>query len=149
MCPQRARRRAHDAGALARGDADPARLGAERFVEVGPGRVLTGLAKRTLSGVELVMPERRCSRPAPALPAGLTLRAAAIAVGGTALPDRRVTSAELADRLGVTEDWIVTRTGIRERRQAGPDERLSDYATRAGAQRPGGRGGGCRRCSIS
>jgi [acyl-carrier-protein] S-malonyltransferase len=30
------------------------RMGAGRFVEVGPGRVLTGLAKRTLSGVELV-----------------------------------------------------------------------------------------------
>jgi [acyl-carrier-protein] S-malonyltransferase len=29
-------------------------LGAERFVDVGPGRVLTGLAKRTVSGVELV-----------------------------------------------------------------------------------------------
>ncbi len=29
-------------------------LGAGRFVEVGPGRVLTGLAKRTLSDVELV-----------------------------------------------------------------------------------------------
>ncbi len=29
-------------------------LGATRFVEVGPGRVLTGLAKRTLSDVELV-----------------------------------------------------------------------------------------------
>jgi acyl transferase domain-containing protein len=29
-------------------------LGADRFVEVGPGRVLTGLAKRTLSDVELV-----------------------------------------------------------------------------------------------
>jgi malonyl CoA-acyl carrier protein transacylase len=28
--------------------------GVERFVEVGPGKVLTGLAKRTLSGVELV-----------------------------------------------------------------------------------------------
>ncbi|MEO8968202.1 MAG: ACP S-malonyltransferase [Solirubrobacteraceae bacterium] len=28
--------------------------GAGRFVEVGPGRVLTGLAKRTLKGVELV-----------------------------------------------------------------------------------------------
>jgi [acyl-carrier-protein] S-malonyltransferase len=28
--------------------------GAERFVEVGPGRVLSGLAKRTLEGVELV-----------------------------------------------------------------------------------------------
>ena len=30
------------------------RLGAERFIEVGPGRTLTGLAKRTLSDVELV-----------------------------------------------------------------------------------------------
>jgi malonyl CoA-acyl carrier protein transacylase len=29
-------------------------LGTERFVEVGPGRVLTGLAKRTLRDVELV-----------------------------------------------------------------------------------------------
>ncbi|MBV9424201.1 MAG: ACP S-malonyltransferase [Solirubrobacterales bacterium] len=29
-------------------------LGADRFVEVGPGRVLTGLAKRTLRDVELV-----------------------------------------------------------------------------------------------
>jgi malonyl CoA-acyl carrier protein transacylase len=29
------------------------RLGAERFLEVGPGRVLTGLVKRTLSDVEL------------------------------------------------------------------------------------------------
>lgn len=31
-----------------------AQLGAGRFVEVGPGRVLTGLLKRTLSDVELV-----------------------------------------------------------------------------------------------
>jgi [acyl-carrier-protein] S-malonyltransferase len=29
-------------------------LGAGRFVETGPGRVLTGLAKRTLADVELV-----------------------------------------------------------------------------------------------
>jgi [acyl-carrier-protein] S-malonyltransferase len=29
-------------------------LGAQRFVDVGPGRILTGLAKRTLTGVELV-----------------------------------------------------------------------------------------------
>jgi 3-oxoacyl-[acyl-carrier-protein] synthase-3 len=50
----------------------------------------------------------------------------------TELPPGRLTSAELAERLGVTEDWIVSRTGIHERPVAGPDERLSDYAARAG-----------------
>ncbi len=30
------------------------RLGAERLIEVGPGRILTGLAKRTLQDVELI-----------------------------------------------------------------------------------------------
>jgi 3-oxoacyl-[acyl-carrier-protein] synthase III len=65
--------------------------------------------------------------------AGLTLTPAAILSVATALPPERLTNAELADRLGVTEDWIVSRTGIRERRRARPDERLSDYATRAGA----------------
>jgi 3-oxoacyl-[acyl-carrier-protein] synthase-3 len=43
-----------------------------------------------------------------------------------------LTSAELAERLGVAEDWIVSRTGIHERPVAAPDERLSDYAARAG-----------------
>jgi 3-oxoacyl-[acyl-carrier-protein] synthase-3 len=65
--------------------------------------------------------------------AGLTLTPAAILSVATDLPPERVTSAELAERLGVTEEWIVSRTGIRERRRARPDERLSDYATRAGA----------------
>src|SRR5947209_5803068 len=52
----------------------------------------------------------------------------------TELPPGRLTSAELARRLGISEDWILSRTGIRERRQARPDERLADYAARAGAQ---------------
>src|SRR5437763_15584288 len=51
----------------------------------------------------------------------------------TELPEGRLTSAELAERLGVSEDWILSRTGIRERRQAGPEERLSDFAARAAA----------------
>jgi 3-oxoacyl-[acyl-carrier-protein] synthase III len=50
----------------------------------------------------------------------------------TELPDGRLTSAEVAERLGITEQWILSRTGIRERRRAGADERLTDYATRAG-----------------
>jgi 3-oxoacyl-[acyl-carrier-protein] synthase III len=49
------------------------------------------------------------------------------------LPDGRITNAELARRLDVSEEWILSRTGIRERRRAAPDERLSDYAARAGS----------------
>ena len=67
--------------------------------------------------------------PAP----GAALRQAAIIGLATALPPGRLTNRELAQRLGITEEWIVARTGIRERRQAAPDERLSDYAARAGA----------------
>ncbi|MHB8659243.1 MAG: beta-ketoacyl-ACP synthase 3 [Solirubrobacteraceae bacterium] len=50
----------------------------------------------------------------------------------TELPPGRLTSAELAAQLGISEDWIVSRTGIRERRRAEPHERLTDYAIRAG-----------------
>jgi 3-oxoacyl-[acyl-carrier-protein] synthase III len=50
-----------------------------------------------------------------------------------ALPADRLSSAELAERLGVNEEWIVSRTGVRERPVAKPGERLSDFAARAGA----------------
>jgi 3-oxoacyl-[acyl-carrier-protein] synthase III len=49
------------------------------------------------------------------------------------VPPVRVTSGELAERLGISEEWILSRTGISERPVAGADERLSDYAARAGA----------------
>ena len=45
------------------------------------------------------------------------------------LPTGRITTDELSQQLGVSTEWIVSRTGIRERRQAAPDERLADYAT--------------------
>jgi len=51
-----------------------------------------------------------------------------------ALPEGRLTTAELARTLGISEDWIITRTGIRERRRARPEERLTDYAIRAGSE---------------
>jgi 3-oxoacyl-[acyl-carrier-protein] synthase-3 len=50
---------------------------------------------------------------------------------GDYLPPRVVTNDELAKRLDTSDDWIRERTGIRERRQAGPDESTSDLATRA------------------
>ncbi|MGI8428501.1 MAG: 3-oxoacyl-ACP synthase III family protein [Solirubrobacteraceae bacterium] len=63
-----------------------------------------------------------------------TGRSAAILSVATELPEGRLANAELASTLGITEDWILSRTGIRERRRAGPEERLADYATRAGAR---------------
>jgi 3-oxoacyl-[acyl-carrier-protein] synthase-3 len=71
--------------------------------------------------------------PAPVSTPTAPARTASILSVSTELPPDRVTSAELADRLGITEDWILTRTGIRERRRAAPDDRLADYAARAGA----------------
>ncbi len=50
---------------------------------------------------------------------------------GVAVPDHIVPNAPVAERLGVDEDWIVSRTGIRERRWLAPGERLADLATLA------------------
>jgi 3-oxoacyl-[acyl-carrier-protein] synthase III len=59
-------------------------------------------------------------------------RAAAVLALATEVPASRLTNAELAPRLGLTEDWIYSRTGVRERPVAGRDERLADYAARVG-----------------
>src|SRR5438270_8503353 len=58
---------------------------------------------------------------------------AAIASVGVSLPEAIVANSEIAPRIGVTDEWIVRRTGIRTRRVAGPDERLATHATNAAA----------------
>ena len=49
---------------------------------------------------------------------------------GAHVPERVVTNAELASKLGCTEEWIESVSGIRERRWAG-EETVSDLATAA------------------
>ena len=46
---------------------------------------------------------------------------------GTAVPERVLTNDELAGMVDTSDEWIVARTGIHERRVAGPDEALSDF----------------------
>jgi 3-oxoacyl-[acyl-carrier-protein] synthase-3 len=58
---------------------------------------------------------------------------ARIAALGHYLPAKVVTSTDVAERLEVNGEWIVTRTGIRERRIAEPDESVVDMATLAAA----------------
>jgi 3-oxoacyl-[acyl-carrier-protein] synthase-3 len=50
---------------------------------------------------------------------------------GAYLPERVVTNDELAQRLDTSDDWIVQRTGIRERHVAAEGEFCSDLATKA------------------
>jgi 3-oxoacyl-[acyl-carrier-protein] synthase-3 len=53
---------------------------------------------------------------------------------GHYLPEEVVPNDPIAERIGVDDEWIVRRTGIRSRRRAAPDERLIDLAANAGAQ---------------
>jgi 3-oxoacyl-[acyl-carrier-protein] synthase III len=62
------------------------------------------------------------------------LRTAAIESVAMAVPDNVVGNDQIAERAGVTDEWIVTRTGVRERRHALPGERLTKFAVAAGRE---------------
>ena len=47
---------------------------------------------------------------------------------GCYVPDRVVTNDELAQHVDTSDEWIIERTGIRERRMAAPEQALSDLA---------------------
>ncbi len=51
---------------------------------------------------------------------------------GIAVPEKRVTNADLEQRVDTSDAWIVDRTGIRERRVAAPDETTAGLAIEAG-----------------
>ena len=57
----------------------------------------------------------------------------AIVGWGLAVPEGRITNADLEARVDTSDEWIVERTGIRERRIAGPGETTATLATTAGA----------------
>jgi 3-oxoacyl-[acyl-carrier-protein] synthase-3 len=59
-------------------------------------------------------------------------RPAAIVSLAMAVPEHVVTNATVAEGAGVTEQWIVHRTGVHERRHVSEGERLQDLATAAG-----------------
>src|SRR4051794_41896339 len=87
-----------------------------------------------------VAPCRRLRMLEAVVPA-TAIRPAGVLGCGTALPPDAVSTAAIAERLGLAEDWIVSRTGVRSRRIAAPDARLADLSAEGG---PGG-GGGRRR----
>jgi 3-oxoacyl-[acyl-carrier-protein] synthase III len=56
---------------------------------------------------------------------------AVISGTGCALPERRLTNADLEKMVETSDEWIVQRTGMRERRIASPGETTSTLATLA------------------
>jgi len=58
-------------------------------------------------------------------------RTCSIAGVGSYVPERVLTNAELEKMVDTTDEWITSRTGIKERRLAAPDQYTSDLATQA------------------
>lgn len=58
-------------------------------------------------------------------------RRAAIVGTGASLPEGIITNADLEKLVDTSDEWITSRTGIKERRKARPDEYLSQFAITA------------------
>ncbi len=59
------------------------------------------------------------------------IRAGLIGVGA-AVPEKILTNADLEKMVDTNDEWITTRTGIKQRHIAAPGEAASDYAIKAG-----------------
>ncbi len=60
-----------------------------------------------------------------------TSRTVSIIGTGSYVPEKRLTNEDLSKIVETSDDWITTRTGIKERRVAAKDENTSDMAARA------------------
>ena len=68
---------------------------------------------------------------APALPVTATRRARMASIS-MSVPERVMGNEEIAERIGVSSDWIVSRTGVRERRVVADGARQDELAAAAG-----------------
>ncbi|MEP6603075.1 MAG: beta-ketoacyl-ACP synthase III [Spartobacteria bacterium] len=59
------------------------------------------------------------------------LRTVSIVGTGSYTPEKRLTNADLSKMVDTSDEWITTRTGIKERRVAAKDEHTSDMAAKA------------------
>jgi 3-oxoacyl-[acyl-carrier-protein] synthase III len=65
---------------------------------------------------------------------GSMRRSASIVATGAYLPSRVLSNTELEHMVETTDEWIISRTGIRERRIAAEDEFTSDMGSKAAQQ---------------
>src|SRR3989440_8482346 len=62
---------------------------------------------------------------------GFRGRTCSITSVGSYVPERILTNADLEKMVDTTDDWITSRTGIRERRIAAANEYTSDMASKS------------------
>jgi 3-oxoacyl-[acyl-carrier-protein] synthase-3 len=62
---------------------------------------------------------------------GKPRRTVSIIGTGSYVPEKRLTNEDLSRIVDTSDEWITSRTGIKERRIAGKDENTSDMATKA------------------
>src|SRR5215831_15729006 len=60
-----------------------------------------------------------------------TQRTVSIVGTGSYTPEKRLTNEDLSRIVDTSDEWITTRTGIKERRIAAKDEKTSDMAAKA------------------
>lgn len=95
---------------------------ASNFMSLGLPDINASVAPPII--VDQVMPSAQATAPAPLLAAGITGL-------GCYLPQRVVTNADLEHLVETTDEWIISRTGIRERHLAAPHEATADLAEHA------------------
>src|SRR6266436_6416203 len=74
---------------------------------------------------------KRQPRPSPQPHTAKARRTVSIVGTGSYTPDKKLTNADLMRIVDTTDEWITTRTGIKERRIAAKDETTSDMAAKA------------------
>ena len=77
-------------------------------------------------------PERHSTRQRTVSPSGQAARKSARIIGtGSYLPEKVLTNSDLEKMVDTSDEWIMSRTGIKERRIASPEEPTSSLATEA------------------
>jgi len=70
-------------------------------------------------------------QPRSSPPSAKTQRTVSIIGTGSYVPERILTNEDLSRIVDTSDEWITTRTGIKQRRIAAPDEQTSDMAAKA------------------
>src|ERR1700682_5540765 len=70
-------------------------------------------------------------QPRSSLRSAKPRRTVSIIGTGSYTPEKILTNADLSKMVDTSDDWITTRTGIKERRIAAKDENTSDMAAKA------------------